>query len=115
MNRSALLFVALLACALGADAARAQESDADLVTRINRLEAVIRQLTGNIEQLQYRNQQLEQQLQRLQADVQPHGRWGAAAILGAAAADRSVFAAPIFGAGGRIAACGGCRSARRAN
>src|SRR5208283_757685 len=73
MNRSALLFVALLACALAAGAARAQESDADLVTRINRLEAVIRQLTGNIEQLQYRNQQLEQQLQRLQADAQPHG------------------------------------------
>jgi tol-pal system protein YbgF len=73
MNRSAFLFVALLACALGADAARAQESDADLVTRINRLEAVIRQLTGNIEQLQYRNQQLEQQLQHLQADAQPHG------------------------------------------
>jgi tol-pal system protein YbgF len=71
MNRSAFLFVALLACALCAGAARAQESDADLVTRINRLESVIRQLTGNIEQLQYRNQQLEQQLQRLQADVQP--------------------------------------------
>jgi len=70
MNRSALLLVALIACALGAGGARAQESDADLVTRISRLEAVIRQLTGNIEQLQYRNQQLEQQLQRLQGDGQ---------------------------------------------
>ena len=85
------------------------------MTRINRLEAVIRQLTGNIEQLQYRNQQLEQQLQRLQADAQPHGDGVRPQVLGAAAADRSVFAAPIFVAGGRIAACGGCRSARRAN
>ncbi len=71
MNRSAFPFVALLACALCAGSARAQESDADLVTRITRLEAVIRQLTGNIEELQYRNQQLEQQVQRLQADLQP--------------------------------------------
>ena len=32
------------------------------VLRIERLEAQIRQLTGTIEQLQYRNQQLENQL-----------------------------------------------------
>jgi tol-pal system protein YbgF len=76
MKRSAFLFMALLACALGAASARAQESDADLVTRINRLESVIRQLTGNIEQLQYRNQQLEQQLQRLQEDTQPRADEG---------------------------------------
>ena len=44
-------------------------SDADLVTRIGRLEATIRELTGNVEQLQYRNQQLEQQVQRLQAEA----------------------------------------------
>ena len=69
MIRFPSLLVVLLACALAAGAARAQESDADLVTRINRLEARIRELTGNIEQLQYRNQQLELQVQRLQAGM----------------------------------------------
>jgi cell division protein FtsB len=33
---------------------------------LDRLEAAIRQLTGSMEQLQYRNQQLEQQVRRLQ-------------------------------------------------
>jgi len=55
-----------LACVLGASAARAQTSDADLLTRIDHLEAALRDLTGTVEQLQYRNQQLEQQVQRLQ-------------------------------------------------
>ena len=66
MTRSASLIVAAVACALGGGAANAQVSTADLITRIDRLEAAIRELTGNVEQLQYRNQQLEQQLQRLQ-------------------------------------------------
>jgi len=44
----------------------AQAQATDLVVRIDRLEAQIRQLTGVIEQLQFRNQQLEQQIQRLQ-------------------------------------------------
>jgi tol-pal system protein YbgF len=43
----------------------AQTSTTDLVVRIDRLEAQIRQLTGVIEQLQFRNQQLEAQLKRL--------------------------------------------------
>lgn len=38
----------------------------ELSQRIVRLEAQIRQLTGAIEQLQYRNQQLEAQMQRMQ-------------------------------------------------
>jgi tol-pal system protein YbgF len=65
MIRSASLLA--LAFTLWASAACAQTSDADLVTRIDHLEAQIRDLTGTIEQLQYRNQQLEQQVQRLQA------------------------------------------------
>src|ERR1700692_1219863 len=64
-----LVACTLFACAFGAGAARAQASDADLVTRIGRLEATIRELTGRIEQLQYRNQQLEQQVQRLQEEA----------------------------------------------
>src|SRR5271169_2832574 len=65
MIRSAFLFA--LACTLWANAARGQASDADLVTHIDHLEAEIRELTGTIEQLQFRNQQLQQEVQRLQA------------------------------------------------
>jgi len=69
MMRTARLLVAALACGLAAHAARAQESPSDLLTRIDRLEATIRNLTGSVEQLQYRDQQLEQQLLRLQAQL----------------------------------------------
>jgi tol-pal system protein YbgF len=48
----------------------AQVSATDLVMRIDRLEAQIRQLTGAIEQLQHRNQQLEQHLRRVQEDTE---------------------------------------------
>jgi tol-pal system protein YbgF len=69
MIRFVIVSVSLFGCACCAGAASAQVSDADLVTRIGRLEATIRELTGNVEQLQYRNQQLEQQVQRLQAEA----------------------------------------------
>ena len=58
---TALLLTALVSL-VAAVPAHAQTSESELVTRINRLEAQVRQLTGTIEQLQYRNQQLEQQL-----------------------------------------------------
>jgi tol-pal system protein YbgF len=63
----------------GATGQTAQASDADLVVRIDRLENHIRQLTGAIEQLQFRNQQLEQALRNLQQEnahlsQQPDGR-----------------------------------------
>ena len=48
----------------------AQMSDSDLMLRLDRLETQIRQLTGVIEQLQFRNQQLEGQLRRLQEDTE---------------------------------------------
>ena len=41
-----------LACMLWANAAHAQASDADLLTRIDHLEAELRDLTGTVEQLQ---------------------------------------------------------------
>jgi tol-pal system protein YbgF len=63
MIRSALLLAFM--GALWAGAAQAQYSDADLVTRIDRLQAQVRELTGTVEELQYRNQQLEQEVQRL--------------------------------------------------
>lgn len=49
---------------------QAQMSPSDVVVRLDRLENTIRQLTGALEQLQYRNQQLEQQLKRMQEDVE---------------------------------------------
>src|SRR5262245_55214339 len=41
-------------------------SGTDVIVRVDRLEAQIRQLTGVIEQLQYRNQQLEALVRRMQ-------------------------------------------------
>ncbi len=46
----------------------AQSSASELSVRIDRLEAQIRQMTGVIEELQYRNQQLAEQLRRMQGD-----------------------------------------------
>src|SRR5215813_7221148 len=49
----------------------AQVSGPDLVVRLERLESQIRQLTGTIEQLQFRNQQLEGQIRRMQEEAAP--------------------------------------------
>ena len=49
----------------------AQADPGDLTVRLDRLENALRQLTGTIEQLQYRNQQLEMQLKRMQDDAAP--------------------------------------------
>jgi tol-pal system protein YbgF len=54
----------------GADGT-AQVSGPDAVLRIERLESQIRQLTGTIEQLQFRNQQLESQIRRMQEEGAP--------------------------------------------
>jgi tol-pal system protein YbgF len=48
----------------------AQASGSDLVVRLDHLESQIRQLTGVIEQLQFRNQQLEGQVRRMQEDAE---------------------------------------------
>jgi tol-pal system protein YbgF len=45
-------------------------SATDLMVRLDRLENQIRQLTGAVEQLQFRNQQIEQQLRRSQEDAE---------------------------------------------
>ena len=55
----------------------AQASGPDLVMRLERLESQIRQLTGVIEQLQFRNQQLENLVRRMQEEQdgrRPQGR-----------------------------------------
>jgi tol-pal system protein YbgF len=48
----------------------AQADSGELMVRLDRLENQMRQLTGSIEQLQFRNQQLEQQLKRSQEDIE---------------------------------------------
>jgi tol-pal system protein YbgF len=54
-----------------AQGSRAAQSDpSDLSVRLDRMEGALRQLTGTIEQLQYRNQQLESQLKRMQDDTE---------------------------------------------
>ena len=54
----------------------AQLSETDLLMRLDRLEEQVRQLTGVVEQLQYRNQQLEQQLRRTQDIPEPRSGAG---------------------------------------
>jgi len=54
-----------------AQGGRAAQSDpSDISVRLDRMEGALRQLTGTIEQLQYRNQQLESQLKRMQDDTE---------------------------------------------
>src|SRR5664280_1970577 len=48
----------------------AQADPGDLSIRLDRMESALRQLTGTLEQLQYRNQQLEMQLKRMQDDTE---------------------------------------------
>ena len=65
MTKSLTFAFALAIAGLTALApARAQMTESELVMRLNRLESQVRQLTGQVEQLQYRNSQLEQQLAR---------------------------------------------------
>ena len=73
MHRFMFPLALALACTV-AGMAHAQTVPSDLVTRLDRLEETIRNLTGSIEQLQYRNQQLEQQVQQLQAQLQGGAR-----------------------------------------
>lgn len=69
MNRLAfaVFAAACLICGRGS-VALAQTSGADLLVRIDQLENQVRQLTGMIEQAQFRNQQLEAALKRMQED-----------------------------------------------
>ncbi len=66
----------LLACAIAAGLAgtapapaRAQDA-AELTVRTNRLENQVRQLSGQIEQLQFENRRLTEQLRKFQEDVE---------------------------------------------
>lgn len=76
-SNSMLAVLAALALSLAAVPAHAQlfgqpggPGGEDLSSRIGRLEAQLRSLTGQIEELQYKNQQLEQQLKRALQDTE---------------------------------------------
>src|SRR3954470_19984843 len=63
--------LALLAALLPALAAPAGAQDAaDLVVRLGRLENQTRQMSGQLEQLQFENRQLKEQLRKFQEDVE---------------------------------------------
>jgi len=100
----------LLAIALAAPSAvSAQRMDPVYVEdRLNQLQQSITLLTGQIEQLQYRNQQLQTQMEKMQADYEFRldqmekggGRGGASRPPGAQAAAPSLAAPPAAGAAG---------------
>src|SRR5882762_5827252 len=69
-----VLAPAIFAGVMIASPAFAQLSESELVMRLNRLENQVRQLTGQVEQLQYRNSQLEQQLGRAAQGAPPAQR-----------------------------------------
>jgi tol-pal system protein YbgF len=62
----------------GPNTPRMAQSSGDFNMRLDRLEAQIRQLTGAIEQLQYRNQQLEGVLRRMGQDAEYRAQDGTA-------------------------------------
>ena len=68
IHASAFVLTAFFAAWPGMASAQQQMDDADVVVRIDQLQNQIRQLTGSVEQLQFRNQQLEQQMKRMQDD-----------------------------------------------
>lgn len=73
--RFPILFAVPILIAAGALApARAQMSATDVAMRLEAIEHQMRQLTGQIEQLQFRNQQLEQQLRAMQGGAQQPAR-----------------------------------------
>lgn len=81
-SRFQILVCALLASFLAwsPSAARAQSADLDPEIRIERLENQLRKLTGQNEELQFRNRQLEEQLRALQGGAQnPVGQQAAPA------------------------------------
>jgi tol-pal system protein YbgF len=70
----------------------AQSDPSDPSVRLDRIENALRQLTGTIEQLQYKNQQLEMQLKRMQDDTDY--RFQQMGVKGATAAPSQVMPAP---------------------
>jgi tol-pal system protein YbgF len=73
--------IVLFALAMALAAPAAAQDAADAIVRLNRLESQFRQISGQMEQLQYENRQLKEQLRKFQEDVEfrfQEGRGGSA-------------------------------------
>jgi tol-pal system protein YbgF len=95
--------VCAVACVVAVAPACAQVAGGDIYIKIDQLENQVRQLTGAVEQLQYRNQQLEATVKRLQDEVETRGgaRPSAQAGLPRAAVQPAAPVAPPPGPPGR--------------
>lgn len=70
MKQLQFRFLIIIALALPSAAAAQRLDPVHVEDRFNQLQQSITVLTGQIEQLQYRNQQLQQQLEKMQADYE---------------------------------------------
>lgn len=70
MKRLPLRLLILVILALPAAAVAQRADPVYIEDRLNQLQQAISLLTGQVEQLQYRNQQLQQQLEKMQADYE---------------------------------------------
>ena len=70
MKKLPLRLLILVALLLPAAAAAQRVDPVYIEDRLNQLQQAISILTGQLEQLQYRNQQLQQQMEKMQADYE---------------------------------------------
>jgi tol-pal system protein YbgF len=69
-RRLFVFFAFALALAATSVSPAAAQDAADAIVRLNRLESQFRQISGQMEQLQYENRQLKEQLRKFQEDVE---------------------------------------------
>jgi hypothetical protein len=69
-RRLFVFFAFALALAATSVPPAAAQDAADAIVRLNRLESQFRQISGQMEQLQYENRQLKEQLRKFQEDVE---------------------------------------------
>src|SRR5277367_1434666 len=107
MVRGTVAGLVFACCALAVSPAAAQVSAGDLYVKVDQLEHQVRELTGAVEQLQYRNQQLEASLKRMQDEYEARlgepGARGAPRATAQAVPTRPAVqpAAPLPGPSGR--------------
>lgn len=63
------LILAVFLAGMGIGVAKAQDAS-ELLLRLNRMESQLRQLSGELEQVQFENKRLHEQLQKFQQDVE---------------------------------------------
>ena len=70
ISRTSMLAALIAAFAAFTTTAAPAQDASEVVVRLNRLEGLVRQLSGDVEELQHTNRQLREQLQRFQEDVE---------------------------------------------